>query len=64
MKYSDTYFRKRSGGRRRDKAEERKYKKGRKEGKRERKYMHVCGGREVLVCLCVFTSSADKRGAT
>ena len=41
MKYSDTYFRKRSGGRRQDKTGGRKYKKGRKE--RERKYMHLCG---------------------
>ena len=61
MKY---IFQKKSGGQRRDKAGERKYKKGRQERKRERKYMYVCGGREVLVCLRVFTSSADKRGVT
>lgn len=62
MRYSDTYFRKRSGGRRQDKAGERKYKKGRKE-ERKKVYACVCG-RKVLVCLCVFTSSADTRGVT
>ena len=61
MKYSDTYFRKRSGGRGQDKQEEERI---RKEGKRKKVYACVCVGREVLVCPCVFTSSSDMRGVT